>query len=132
VLTDAAVRGKRDNLVGLKENVIIGRLIPAGTGLPRYRGVDVLDETGEPLTVARQLFDTGDRDDEDDELITDGLHELLAEVGSGTDPIDILDPILDDDEDEDDLVDDDSADDLADIDIDDETEVVIDTDEDEV
>ncbi len=132
VLTDAAVRGKRDNLVGLKENVIIGRLIPAGTGLPRYRGVDVLDENGEPLTVARQLFDTGDRDDEDDELITDGLHELLAEVGSGTDPIDILDPILDDDEDEDDLVDDDSADDLADIDIDDETEVVIDTDEDEV
>src|SRR5205823_4435271 len=37
VLTEAAVRGKKDNLVGLKENVIIGRLIPAGTGLPRYR-----------------------------------------------------------------------------------------------
>jgi len=41
VLTDAAVRGKRDNLVGLKENVIIGRLIPAGTGLPRYRAVEL-------------------------------------------------------------------------------------------
>ncbi|MHB0913921.1 MAG: DNA-directed RNA polymerase subunit beta' [Armatimonadota bacterium] len=41
VLTDAAVRGKRDNLVGLKENVIIGRLIPAGTGLPVYRAVEV-------------------------------------------------------------------------------------------
>jgi len=45
VLTEAAVRGKRDNLVGLKENVIIGRLIPAGTGLPRYRNLDVAVET---------------------------------------------------------------------------------------
>ena len=41
VLTDAAVKGKRDNLVGLKENVIIGRLIPAGTGLPAYRAIEV-------------------------------------------------------------------------------------------
>ncbi|MEI6511828.1 MAG: DNA-directed RNA polymerase subunit beta', partial [bacterium] len=37
VLTEAAVRGKKDDLVGLKENVIIGRLIPAGTGFPAYR-----------------------------------------------------------------------------------------------
>ena len=44
VLTDAAVKGKRDNLVGLKENVIIGRLIPAGTGLPRYKQIEVLDD----------------------------------------------------------------------------------------
>jgi DNA-directed RNA polymerase subunit beta' len=41
VLTEAAVRGKRDSLVGLKENVIIGRLIPAGTGLMKYRGVEL-------------------------------------------------------------------------------------------
>jgi DNA-directed RNA polymerase subunit beta' len=41
VLTEAAVKGKRDNLVGLKENVRIGRLIPAGTGLPIYRAVRV-------------------------------------------------------------------------------------------
>ncbi|MDQ2985128.1 MAG: DNA-directed RNA polymerase subunit beta' [Armatimonadota bacterium] len=41
VLTDAAVRGKSDDLVGLKENVIIGRLIPAGTGFPEYRKVEV-------------------------------------------------------------------------------------------
>jgi DNA-directed RNA polymerase subunit beta' len=49
VLTEAAVRGKRDHLQGLKENVIIGRLIPAGTGLPRYRnlGVAVKNESGE-------------------------------------------------------------------------------------
>jgi DNA-directed RNA polymerase subunit beta' len=39
VLTDAAVRGARDELVGLKENIIIGHLIPAGTGI--FRGYDV-------------------------------------------------------------------------------------------
>ncbi|MBS1716123.1 MAG: DNA-directed RNA polymerase subunit beta' [Armatimonadetes bacterium] len=41
VLTEAAVRGKRDRLVGLKENVIIGRLIPSGTGVKKYRDVAV-------------------------------------------------------------------------------------------
>lgn len=39
VLTDAAIRGKKDVLLGLKENVTIGKLIPAGTGMPRYRNV---------------------------------------------------------------------------------------------
>ena len=39
VLTDAAIKGRIDPLIGLKENVIIGQLIPAGTGLRRYRGV---------------------------------------------------------------------------------------------
>ncbi len=43
VLTDAAVKGKSDPLVGLKENVIIGKLIPAGTGLKRYREVSPLE-----------------------------------------------------------------------------------------
>ncbi|NLF80559.1 MAG: DNA-directed RNA polymerase subunit beta', partial [Clostridia bacterium] len=41
VLTDAAIKGKIDNLMGLKENVIIGKLIPAGTGLARYRNLQV-------------------------------------------------------------------------------------------
>ena len=41
VLTQAAMEGKSDPLVGLKENVIIGKLIPAGTGLPKYRNVSV-------------------------------------------------------------------------------------------
>ena len=44
VLTDAAIKGKSDMLVGLKENVIIGKLIPAGTGLERYRNVEVTEE----------------------------------------------------------------------------------------
>lgn len=47
VLTDAAIRGKRDELLGLKENVIIGKIIPAGTGMQRYRKMEpeVFDTT---------------------------------------------------------------------------------------
>ncbi|MBB6423871.1 DNA-directed RNA polymerase subunit beta' [Jeotgalicoccus coquinae] len=41
VLTDAAIKGKRDDLLGLKENVIIGKLIPAGTGMPKYKDVEI-------------------------------------------------------------------------------------------
>ena len=41
VLTEAAVKGKRDPLIGLKENVIIGKLIPAGTGMKRYRDIEI-------------------------------------------------------------------------------------------
>ena len=41
VLTDAAIKGKKDPLVGLKENVIIGKLVPAGTGMARYNNIDV-------------------------------------------------------------------------------------------
>jgi DNA-directed RNA polymerase subunit beta' len=41
VLTDAAIKGKNDKLLGLKENVIIGKLIPAGTGMKKYRNIDL-------------------------------------------------------------------------------------------
>ena len=47
VLTDAAIEGKIDRLLGLKENVIIGKLIPAATGLKKYRGIEI--EPAEPL-----------------------------------------------------------------------------------
>jgi DNA-directed RNA polymerase subunit beta' len=50
VLTDAAIEGKVDHLVGLKENVIIGKLIPAATGLKRYRSIEI--EPSEPLPSA--------------------------------------------------------------------------------
>ena len=49
VLTDAAVRGRIDHLRGLKENVIMGLLIPAGTGLPRYLNFDVQPKGGRPV-----------------------------------------------------------------------------------
>ncbi|MBC8591594.1 DNA-directed RNA polymerase subunit beta' [Wansuia hejianensis] len=44
VLTEAAIKGKEDNLLGLKENVIIGKLIPAGTGMKRYKNVEIVAE----------------------------------------------------------------------------------------
>ncbi len=47
VLTDAAVNGRVDHLVGLKENVLIGKLIPAGTGMKRYRDVNVVSNVPE-------------------------------------------------------------------------------------
>ncbi|EKU47416.1 DNA-directed RNA polymerase subunit beta' [Staphylococcus massiliensis S46] len=50
VLTDAAIKGKRDDLLGLKENVIIGKLIPAGTGMRRYSDVDFERESVQPET----------------------------------------------------------------------------------
>jgi len=46
VLTDAAIKGKIDPLLGLKENVIIGKLIPAGTGMTRYRSIRISTENG--------------------------------------------------------------------------------------
>lgn len=49
VLTDAAIKGKVDQLLGLKENVIIGKLIPAGTGMTRYRNIDVVDPNAETV-----------------------------------------------------------------------------------
>jgi len=56
VLTQAAVAGKVDNLKGLKENVIMGRLIPAGTGLPKYRELELWVEgyTGEEVSESGQ------------------------------------------------------------------------------
>jgi DNA-directed RNA polymerase subunit beta' len=51
VLTNAAIAGSVDNLRGLKENVIIGHLIPAGTGIKAYRNVKLFDENNEDLDV---------------------------------------------------------------------------------
>ncbi len=47
VLTEAAICGKEDPLIGLKENVILGKLIPAGTGLPEYRNVEIVEKNVE-------------------------------------------------------------------------------------
>ena len=49
VLTDAAVKGKVDDLVGLKENVIIGKLIPAGTGMAKYQNIHISTENNEKV-----------------------------------------------------------------------------------
>jgi DNA-directed RNA polymerase subunit beta' len=69
VLTDAALEGKIDRLNGLKENVIIGKLIPAATGLKRYRRIEI--QPSEPLPRAM------------DELGLLGDDDLAAELGIG-------------------------------------------------
>ncbi len=60
VLTEAAIKGKVDPLLGLKENVIIGKLIPAGTGMARYRNVQVAENgAGAEKREAEAPVDTG-------------------------------------------------------------------------
>jgi DNA-directed RNA polymerase subunit beta' len=94
VLTDAALEGKRDRLVGLKENVIIGKLIPAATGLKHYRSLeiepvepaqrpeeDLLDE--EELAAELGLTEDGDEVTELEGFgpsFADELEELASEI----------------------------------------------------
>lgn len=54
VLTEAAIKGKMDPLLGLKENVIIGKLIPAGTGMSRYRSIELVTEDGVNQDAAKE------------------------------------------------------------------------------
>jgi len=65
VLTDAAIKGKVDPLIGLKENVIIGKLIPAGTGMADYRRVDLkLEKDNQEITEELEDFTTDEILDE--------------------------------------------------------------------
>ncbi|MEW6152896.1 MAG: DNA-directed RNA polymerase subunit beta' [Actinomycetota bacterium] len=73
VLTEAAIEGKRDQLLGLKENIIIGKLIPAGTGMMRYRDLDISAPDYEPL----QSW-SSDQEDQD-------LAAWLANIGTNQD-----------------------------------------------
>ncbi|MDR2183580.1 MAG: DNA-directed RNA polymerase subunit beta', partial [Clostridiales bacterium] len=59
VLTEAAIKGKVDPLIGLKENVIIGKLIPAGTGMPLYRNIDVVGEGEGPARYGYTEYSEG-------------------------------------------------------------------------
>ena len=82
VLTDAAIKGKVDHLVGLKENVIIGKLIPAGTGLKRYNTVTptVYEE------VKQEIADENERlyPDSQDEEVTE-MEQINDEPASAED-----------------------------------------------
>jgi len=64
VLTDAAIKGKNDRLLGLKENVIIGKLIPAGTGMKRYKEIDL--DYGVNTELMESFSVNVDEDEEDD------------------------------------------------------------------
>ncbi|MDN6793766.1 MAG: DNA-directed RNA polymerase subunit beta' [Propionibacterium sp.] len=71
VLTEAAMNGKKDPLVGLKENVMLGKLIPAGTGLARYNRVHV-----EPTAEALANSNYSESDFQDGQVSEDFLHSL--------------------------------------------------------
>jgi DNA-directed RNA polymerase subunit beta' len=73
VLTDASIEGKVDRLLGLKENVIIGKLIPAATGLKRYRGIEIAPADG----VATADYER--------EALLAALEEIGADGGDGLD-----------------------------------------------
>ena len=78
VLTEAAIKGKVDPLIGLKENVIIGKLIPAGTGMKRYRDVRLDSTMPEPqVPVEETAEELQDEEIKDDEMIT--MDEELPE-----------------------------------------------------
>ena len=86
VLTEAAIGGKTDHLIGLKENVIIGKLIPAGTGMRRYRNVK-LDTDVRPEDAVEGISDEDPavldiRDDIDERLPEDAL---LGDIEQATD-----------------------------------------------
>ncbi|MDR3225913.1 MAG: DNA-directed RNA polymerase subunit beta', partial [Clostridiales Family XIII bacterium] len=69
VLTEAAIRGKRDNLLGLKENVIIGKLIPAGTGMKRYKNINVdYGVNAEFMEAYQKQLEAVDEEPDDDIL----------------------------------------------------------------
>ena len=106
VLTEAAIRGKKDELVGLKENVIIGKIIPAGTGMLKYRNIKVKeDETvlkkqmeEEMKRKKREIDDTNlfkDFDEDEKEKKTKIKEDVKEEVKDNQDAIE-LDKIIKD------------------------------------
>ncbi len=78
VLTEAAIKGKIDNLIGLKENVIIGKLIPVGTGMKRYRNTRL--STDEMQTVSYDELEDAETEEVDGSVQT-GDADLTGETG---------------------------------------------------
>ena len=79
VLTEAAIKGKVDPLIGLKENVIIGKLIPVGTGMKRYRTTHL--STDDAIENAVEEINFSDDSDE----VAAAFAETAAELGEDTD-----------------------------------------------
>ena len=85
VLTEAAIKGKIDPLIGLKENVIIGKLIPAGTGMKRYRDVTLSTDYKETIDydgndfVEGEVADDAVSEDFDEEITEELVVESVAE-----------------------------------------------------
>ena len=82
VLTDAAIKGKNDTLQGLKENVIIGKLIPAGTGMKKYRSIDL--DYGVNTALIEAYKEMQREMDMEAELEED-LDDIVPAMGTGDD-----------------------------------------------
>jgi DNA-directed RNA polymerase subunit beta' len=80
VLTDAAIRGSRDDLLGLKENIIIGHLIPAGSGMYRYQSVEI--EGAEEAPVEEEL-PVVEPESPFAPMLAGGIEGLLGDGGLG-------------------------------------------------
>lgn len=80
VLTEAAINGKVDHLIGLKENVLIGKLIPAGTGMKRYREISLdSGQTEELVMEAEEVFDDYAEEMDEDMPIEEAEEIILNE-----------------------------------------------------
>ncbi len=95
VLTEAAIKGKIDPLIGLKENVLIGKLIPAGTGLKQYRdtAISTDDNLYERLSMKRALNQVRpeiEEDEEDEEELVEVVAEEIVD--------EVVDEVADNDE----------------------------------
>ena len=77
VLTEAAIDGKGDSLIGLKENIIIGKLIPAGTGMEVYRDFDIAAPDYQPMT-----FYSSDADEADPAAWLSSIHGSYDETSA--------------------------------------------------
>ena len=82
VLTEAAIKGKVDHLQGLKENVIIGKLIPAGSGLAQYRKFDAIDDEGNLLGAESGSIVTDALEEPAEEPAPEEGDDLFFETGS--------------------------------------------------
>ena len=82
VLTEAAIKGKVDPLIGLKENVILGKLIPAGTGMKRYRNTRLNTDYIRRISVKEEPAVISEEESEEDILMEDEavLEPVDAEI----------------------------------------------------
>ena len=79
VLTDASIKGKADGLLGLKENVILGKLIPAGTGMKVYKSIEIDYETLEEEERLAREETLEHSDSEEIQEVDDSIEEELEE-----------------------------------------------------
>ncbi|QAT43517.1 DNA-directed RNA polymerase subunit beta' [Aminipila luticellarii] len=89
VLTDAAIKGKKDCLLGLKENVIIGKLIPAGTGMKRYKNIEL--DYGVNTELMESFSTSNEEDEEEDFEDLADMESVVDTDFSGADIVELED-----------------------------------------